>query len=239
MHVYAVPGIFEPVSALTHLAGAAIFAVLGLALMRRARGDRAQVALLGAFAASSVFLLSVSAALHMLPEGSGGRHVLSRLDGAAIFTLIAATHTAMHGLFFRGFSRWAAIALMWASTASAIAVFAVFTGSLPGIVVTIVYLSLGWIASASGLLIWRRCGAPCIVLPLLGGVTYTVGALLLAMRWPTLVPGVIGPHEVWHLAVLAGLLMHWSFLYRNARPAAQEPKALDASSRGLRSALAA
>ena len=231
MRVYPLPGFFEPVSALTHLVGAAAFAVLAVVLIRRGCGDTARVALLGVFATSSVLLLSVSAACHMLPEGSGGRHVLGRLDGAAIFVLIAGTHTAVHGLFFRGFARWGAVILMWAITAATISVFAVFSGGLPGVVVTAVYLALGWTAGVSGIVIWRRFGTARIVLPLLGGAAYSAGAVLLALRWPTLIPGVIGPHEVWHFAVLAGLLLHWSFLFRNARLASQAPRALHASGR--------
>jgi hemolysin III len=180
MPVYSLPGFFEPVSALTHLSGAATFAVLAVVLVRRGRGDAARVTLLSIFAASSVLLLSVSAASHMLPEG-GGRNVLSRLDGAAIFVLIAGTHTAVHGLFFRAFARWGAVILMWAITAAAISVFAVFAGDLPGIVVTAVYLALGWTAGVSGIVIWRRFGTARIVLPLAGGPSTRAG--LSSSRW--------------------------------------------------------
>jgi channel protein (hemolysin III family) len=225
MQVDPLPGFFEPVSALTHLVGAATLAVLAVVLIRRGYGDAARVALLGVFAASSVLLLSVSAVHHMLPEGSGGRYVMGRLDGAAIFVLIAGTHTAMHGLFFQGFARWGALILMWASTAAAISVFAVFSGVRPGIAVTIVYVSLGWTAGVSGIVIWRRFGTARIVLPLFGGAAYTVGTILLALRWSTLVPGVIGPHEVWHVAVLVGLLLHWSFVFQNAGRSLQVPAA--------------
>jgi hypothetical protein len=106
MHVHARSGIFEPFSALTHLAKAAIFALLGLALMHRAHGDDAGRAPRGV-AASSVFLLSVSATLHMLPEGQWrARRPRPRGSGsrAAIFAPIAGTRAAMHGLFFRRFS---------------------------------------------------------------------------------------------------------------------------------------
>lgn len=214
MPVHSLPGFFEPFSALTQLAGVAVFSGLGVLLVRRGAPDAGRILLLLVFAVSSVTMLSVSAAYHMLADGSGGREVLSRLDGAAIFVLIAGTHTAMHGLHFHGLARFGPLLLMWAATAVAVAVFTVFSGALPGTVVTVVYLTLGWLAAASGVAIWRSFGAARILLPLLGGIAYSVGAILLTLGLPTPIPGVVGAHEVWHLFVLAGLALHWAFLFR-------------------------
>ena len=216
MPVHSLPGFFEPYSALTQLAGVAVFGLLGALLVRRGAPDVGRILLLLVFAVSSVAMLSVSAAYHMLADGTGGREVLSRLDGAAIFVLLAGTHTAMHGLHFRGLARFGPLLLMWAATAVAVSVFTVFSGALPGTVVTVVYLTLGWLASASGFAIWRRFGAARIVLPLLGGIAYSVGAILLTLGRPTPIPGVVGAHEVWHLFVLAALALHWAFLFRYA-----------------------
>jgi len=217
MQVHPIPGFFEPFGALSHLLGALGFAGLSAVLLRRARGDGARVALLGVFAFTAVFLLSMSGVYHLLPEGSAGREVLGRLDKAAIFALIAGTHTPVQGLFFRGLARWAPLTLMWLAAATGITLFTVFYDSLPQGLGTSIYLFLGWIAAAAGLVVWRRYGAAQIRLLILGGVAYSVGAVLLGLEWPTLIPGVFGPHELWHVAVLAGLGLHWRFLYRNAR----------------------
>jgi len=48
---------------------------------------------------------------------------------------------------------------------------------------------------------------------LLGGVAYTLGALVLSLHGPPLISGVIGAHELWHVAVLLGLAMHWRFVF--------------------------
>jgi channel protein (hemolysin III family) len=52
---------------------------------------------------------------------------------------------------------------------------------------------------------------------LAGGLAYSVGAILLGLQWPTIIPGVFGPHEVWHIAVIIGLSLHWRFIARLAR----------------------
>ena len=47
---------------------------------------------------------------------------------------------------------------------------------------------------------------------LAGGIAYSLGAIVLMLHAPSLIPGVIGPHELWHVAVLIGLGLHWLFV---------------------------
>jgi channel protein (hemolysin III family) len=58
---------------------------------------------------------------------------------------------------------------------------------------------------------------------ILGGVCYSLGAVLMGIGWPTVIPGVLGPHELWHVAVLAALALHWRFLFGVAREPMQGP----------------
>ncbi len=217
MQVHSIPGFHEPVGALTHLVGALSFAALAIPLLRRGRGDARRLALLAVYAFACVLLLAMSGVYHMLAEGGSGRAVLARLDKAAIFVLIAGTHTPVQGLFFRGIARWGVLAAMWTIAAAGITLFTVFFDQLPRGLGTTVYLLLGWIAGLSGLVVWRRFGMARVRLLILGGVVYSVGAILLGLDWPTPIPGVFGPHELWHLAVLAGMALHWTFLFENAR----------------------
>ncbi len=217
MQVYSLPGFFEPFCAFTHLGGALVFAVLAVLLLRRGRGDGRRVLLLGVFAFSCVLLLSLSGVYHMLREGGTARAVLGRLDMAAIFVLIAGTHTPVQGLFFRGVARWGVIALMWTLVAVGVTLFSIFYHDLPLGLGTSVYLLLGWIAGTAGIVVWRRYGTAQVGLLILGGVVYSVGAILLALEWPTLVPGVIGAHELWHVAVLVAMGLHWRFVLKHAR----------------------
>lgn len=218
MQVHGIPGFHEPFGALAHLGGALVFAVLAVPLLRRGRGDPLRVALLAVYAFACVLLLATSGIYHMLPEGSAARAVLARLDKAAIFVLIAGTHAPVQGIFFRGVARWAGLAAMWTVAALGITLFTVYFERLPRGTGTTAYLALGWIAGSAGIVVWRRHGTRAVRLLLLGGLVYSAGAILLGLRWPTLVPGILGPHEVWHLAVLTGMGLHWAFLFQSARP---------------------
>jgi len=211
-----IAGFYEPFSAMTHLLGAAVFAVLGVVLVRAARGDRLRVACYAVYVVCSVFLLAMSGVYHVLDGGTTGRAVLGRLDYAAIFTLIAGTHTPVQGLFFRGFWRWAPLVLMWSAVATGATLFSVFYDEMDRSLGNAIFLFLGWMAGVSGLIVWRRLGTAQIKLLVGGGVAYSIGALIMGFEWPTLIPGVVGPHELWHIAVLLAMAMHWKFLYRNA-----------------------
>ena len=199
-----------------------MFAVLAVVLIRRARGDARRVFALVIFAITSVLLLSMSGVFHMLEDGTTGRHVLGRLDQAAIFALIAGTHTPIQVLFFRGFARWGVLLLMWLIAATGITLFSVYYHSLPHGLGTGVYLAMGWIAGVAGLIVWRREGTLSMHLLILGGLVYSLGAILLGLEWPTLWPGIFGPHELWHVAVLTALALHWRFFFEHARQPARE-----------------
>jgi hemolysin III len=217
MQIHSLPGFFEPFCAFTHLGGALVFAALAVVLLRRGRGDGRRVLLLGVFAFSCVLLLSMSGVYHMLREGTTARAVLGRLDMAAIFVLIAGTHTPVQGIFFRGIARWGVITLMWTLVAVGVTLFSVFYNDLPAGLGTSTYLLLGWIAGAAGIVVWRRYGTAEIRLLILGGVVYSFGAILLGLQWPTLIPGVVSFHELWHVAVLVAMGLHWRFVMQHAR----------------------
>ena len=215
--VRSLPGFHEPFNALTHLVGALTFAVLAVVLVRRGSGDARRMLFLGIFATTGVLLLSMSGVFHMLEVGSTGRNVLGRLDKAAIFALIAGTHTPVQGLFFRGFARWGGLAAMWLLAATGITLFSIYYHSIPSGLGTGIYLAMGWLASVAGIVVWRRKRTSRVWLLVAGGLVYSAGAILLGLEWPTLLPGVLGPHELWHVAVLTAMALHWRFMFENAR----------------------
>jgi channel protein (hemolysin III family) len=206
-------GFAEPVSSFTHLAGAAVFLVLTAILVRRAWGSTWQVASTVVFGASTVFLLSMSGVYHLLPE-SAGKDVLRSLDIAGVFALVAGTFTPVHAILFRGRSRLLPLVAIWSAATAGIALRTLFSGDVPHGVVTGCFLALGWAGVVSGVALWRRAGFACVRPLLWGGVAYTLGAIGLAATWLRPVPGVVEHHELWHLAVLLGLSLHWAFVFR-------------------------
>jgi channel protein (hemolysin III family) len=211
--IYSIPGFSEPMSSVTHLVGAAVYATLALSLLRQGRGSTGRLASLAVFALSCVLLLSLSGTYHLLAPGGSGRAVLRRLDHGAIFVLIAGTFTPVHIILFRGWKRWGPLLFVWLGALAGITLKTIFFDHVPDWLGMTLYLGLGWSGIISTALLWNRFGLAFIT-PLLGGAAaYTGGSMLELFQWPTLARGIVGPHEVFHLAVLAGIGFHWAFIY--------------------------
>ncbi len=71
---------------------------------------------------------------------------------------------------------------------------------------------MGWLGLASGIALGRRYGFAFIRPLVFSGLSYTLGGVLEFLRWPIIMPGVLGPHELFHVAVLGGIGFHWRFL---------------------------
>ena len=210
--VLSITGFSDPFSSLTHLAAAVVFLILGIVLLRRGRGDRTRVISLCVFAFSCVLLLSLSGVYHLLEPDTPGREVLKRLDHAAIFVLIAGSFTPVHVILFRGGWRWGMLAGIWGAALAGLVLKTVFFSTMPEWLGLAMYLGLGWMGVISALHLARRYGLRFIQPLLWGALAYTAGALIEFLRWPVLQEGIVGPHEIFHLAVLAGISCHWAFI---------------------------
>lgn len=209
--IYSIPGFQEPVSSFSHLFAAPVFAFFGYKLIRRGAGDWRRVVSLFVMAASAVFLLAMSGVYHLLGFGLG-RYVLERLDIAGVFVLIAGTATPVHTILFKGPARWAPLTLFWGIAVAGITLCTIFAETLPDWFRNSLFLLMGWGGLYAFAALWRRYGALFVLPLLLGGLAYTFGVCILAFHWPALIPGIIGPHELWHVAVLLGLAQHWRFV---------------------------
>jgi channel protein (hemolysin III family) len=208
----SIPGFSDPVSSLSHLSGAVVFAILSVPLMSRGRGDALRVVSLAVFAFSCVLLLSLSGAYHLLSPGTAAREVLMRLDHAAIFVLIAGSFTPVHAILLRELWQWHLLAWIWAAAIAGLALKTVYFDTMPAWLGLLMYLGLGWLGLISTVAIALRSGVRFILPLVWGALAYTGGAVVDFLDWPVLVAGVVGPHELFHLAVLAGISFHWAFI---------------------------
>ena len=244
----SIPGFADPFSSLSHLLGAVFFAWLTVPTVRRAvRAGRSggAVASLIIFGASAVFLLSMSGVYHLLapamatgvgsrigmaspqePVGGAARAVLQRLDHAAIFVLIAGTFTPVHTLLFRGVLRWGMLAFIWTLAVLGVVLKSIFFQGTPAALGLWLYVGMGWFGIVAMVAVARRLGFRSVVPLVAGGLVYTAGALVEVIEPPALIRGVVRAHEVFHVAVLAGLGLHWRFIWNAVtmpKPARRAP----------------
>ncbi|MGI9014555.1 MAG: PAQR family membrane homeostasis protein TrhA [Phycisphaerales bacterium] len=214
--LYHLPGLYEPFNAISHLATVVLFLYLGWKLIRRGHRHKASLAFLIMYSVACVFLFSASALFHMFVRGGPTGRVMERLDHGAIFVLIAGTFTAVHGVMFRGWFRWIPLIVVWCFAAMCITLKTVFFESLPEWLGLSFYLGLGWGVALTAIPIFMRNGFRFLIPLALGGLAYTVGAVMEFQGWFIVVPGVVHAHELWHIAVIIGALCHWWFVWNIA-----------------------
>ena len=198
----------EPVNSLTHWAGA-ILALAGLiALLIVGWGTPLKVVSLIIYGMSLIFLFSASATYHMVQVKDKALEIFRKVDHAAIYCLIAGTYTPFCINAFTGFWKWGMLTIIWSLAIIGI-VIKVFIIRSPRWLNAGIYVAMGWLCvGASGQLL---AALPAWVLTwlIIGGVTYTLGAVVYSTRMFNFVPGVFGFHEVWHIFVLLAAAAHF------------------------------
>ncbi len=196
---------------MVHLIGAVIFAGLGTWLVVDSiEAGTTLVALV--YAVSVVAGLTVSALYHRVGRRGRFHRFWRRLDHSMILVWISASYTPVLVLAVASGLSWVLLTLVWGLSVIGIATYFIvptpprwFRVGLP--------LGLGWVAlvvlpDLSRSVQWWMLG-----LIALGGVLYSIGALLYFYRWPNPLPRHFGFHEVFHLLVLAAAACHFAALY--------------------------
>jgi hemolysin III len=154
------------------------------------------------FAAALAAMFGVSALYHRLTWQPRARRWMRRLDHTAIYLLIAGTYTPFVLLALSGAWRWTLLPIVWGGALVAI-VFKLAWIDAPKWLDAAIGMSLGWIGIVALPPLWAHSGALGVGLLALGGVLYTVGAVIYAARRPDPAPAVFGYHELFHLFVIA------------------------------------
>jgi len=198
----------EPVNSLTHWGGA-ILALAGLvALLVVSWGTPAKVISLVIYGVSLIFLFSASATYHMVRVKDRALEIFRKIDHSAIYFLIAGTYTPFCVNAFTGFWKWGMLTIIWSLAIIGIGV-KVFFIRAPRWLNAGIYIVMGWLCiGASGQLL---TALPAWVLTwlIIGGVIYTLGAIVYMTKIFNFVPGVFGFHEVWHIFVLLAAIAHF------------------------------
>ena len=190
--------------------------VLGAALVALAPSGKPRLAA-AIYALSGAGPLGTRALYHRRDWTTRARMRMRRLDHSMIFVLIAGTYTPFALLVLHGALARTILIVVWAGAAGG-TLLNLFWVRAPKPVTAAVYIALGWVAIAAMPQMARAIGALGVGLVLLGGVLYTTGALIYALRRPNPVPGVFGYHEVFHALVVAAAAAHFAAVAAYALP---------------------
>jgi len=197
-----------------HSHQAAFFVALGacLVLLNQTKSPRAFVSLI-VYTLGLAGLFGISALYHRPHWEAIPRSWMRRLDHAAIYLLIAGTVTPICLLGFRADEGFVLLKTVWAAASIGI-LQSLFWVKAPKWLNAILYVAVGWIAVPFFPELLRVLGHSGVGLIAAGGVAYTLGAAVYALRRPDPWPRVFGYHEIFHALVVVGAFLHFLVVYR-------------------------
>ncbi|CAO5246471.1 PAQR family membrane homeostasis protein TrhA [Frankia sp. AgKG'84/4] len=181
---------------------------LGLLAVALATTLRARLGV-AIYALSIAALFGTSALYHRtMWSTSRARALMKRLDHSMIFVFIAGTYTPFALIAMRPATARVVLAVVWIGAALGVTLRMVWLHS-PRYLIVPLYIALGWVAVFVIPQLAHRAGIASMVLLLVGGVCYSIGAVVYATRRPNPSPTVFGYHEVFHAFTLVAALCHY------------------------------
>jgi hemolysin III len=160
------------------------------------------------FFAGSVLLFGISAIYHRFNWGAKAKLALKRLDHANIFLLIAGSYTPITLLALPQEKGIVLIIAIWTVALLGIG-FRVFWIGAPRWLYVVIYIAMGW-AAVVYLPELLEANLAMMLLILIGGLLYTLGGVVYAMKKPNPFPGHFGFHEIFHTFTVLAFMCHWS-----------------------------
>ncbi len=201
----------DPVSCLTHMAGA-LLAAVGLILMMFSAQAPVEMVAFAVFGGTMILMYTASTVYHMFTVSESITKILRTFDHVMIYFFIAGTFTPFTLLLIDGQAKWLFFSLIW-GIAVVGTLFKLFWLHAPVWLSLALYLGMGWL----GLLVlpyaFGSLSASAVSWIVAGGICYTLGAVVYGLRRPNPVPGWFGFHEIWHLFVMAGSFCHFWVIY--------------------------
>ena len=181
---------------------------LGIALIVLANTGKARFAAV-IFATGLAGVFGASAAYHRVAWSVPARRRMKRLDHSMIFVLIAGTYTPLCLLALSGVWSVVMLATVWAGAITGIVLKQVNIDGLRR-VSGFLYITLGWVSIVTLPQLFHSLSAAAFGLVVAGGLLYTLGAIVFAVKRPDPNPAVFGYHEIWHAFTAGAGLCHYS-----------------------------
>ena len=160
------------------------------------------------FTLTSMLLFGNSALYHRFNWNPRTKVLLKRIDHANIFLLIAGTYTPLAILALPPDKGWLLLGIVWSGALLGIG-FRVFWINAPRWLYVPLYLLLGW-AAVMYLGDLLAASVAMMVLVIVGGLLYTIGAIIYGLKKPNPWPGRFGFHEIFHACTVLAFMCHWT-----------------------------
>ncbi|MFM1905616.1 MAG: hypothetical protein RIT32_412 [Actinomycetota bacterium] len=191
-----------------HLGTAPVALLAGAALVILAPTLQARFTI-AIFTLSAVALFSISATYHTINWTPNVKRILRRLDHANIFLIIAGTYTPLTVIWLETQTAQILLSLVWGGSILGL-LFRVFWLTAPRWLYVPIYIALGWAALLYLPDFYDSAGAVIVGLILAGGILYSAGAIIYAIKKPNLSVRYFGFHELFHSFTIAAFFCHYA-----------------------------
>lgn len=206
----------EPINGFTHLGGAILSFIGLLALVIKTTLTTPSIVDITAviiFGISLVLLYSASATYHLVVASDTVIAFLRRIDHAMIFILIAGSYTPFCLIALKGVQGWGMFGIIAAIAICGVS-FKLIWFNCPRWISTSIYIGMGWISVFLIIPLYKSIPLGGVVLLVLGGVLYTIGAVIYGLKPEALKFKNLGFHEIFHIFILLGSLCHFFAVFK-------------------------
>ena len=206
----------EPGSAIKHFIAMmmAVFATVPLLVKAGIQSGWENFLAMAIFMGSMILLYGASATYHSVDLTGRSLRVFRKLDHMMIFVLIAGSYTPVCLIVLGGKLGYTLLALVWGIAAVGMLVKACWI-TCPKWFSSVIYIAMGWVCVLVFGPLLKTLSAPAFLWLLAGGIIYTVGGVIYALKLPIFNAKhkFFGSHEVFHLFVMGGSICHFIFMY--------------------------
>lgn len=208
----------DPGSAITHFIAMVLSVLAATPLLFKAYRDTGNFSLtwlsLAIFIISMILLYAASTIYHTLDISPKVNKLLRKIDHMMIFILIAGTYTPVCMVVLGDRTGWMLLALVWSIAIMGITIKACWI-TCPKWFSSIIYIAMGWVCLGVFGTLWNVLPHTAFLWLLAGGVIYTVGGVIYALKLPIFNGRhkYFGSHEIFHLFVMGGSICHFIFMY--------------------------
>lgn len=190
-----------------HLVGTPIMLIAGLSAVVVA--DTVLLRLgCAVWTVTALMLFGHSAIYHRGTWTERVAQVMRRIDHSNIAIFIAGTYTPLALALLEGASRVLLLAVIWGCALAEVLFRTLWLGA-PRWLYVALYIAMGWVAVFWLPDFWAAGGPAVVLLLVIGGLCYSLGAVVYALRRPNPSPKWFGFHEVFHAGTILGALCHW------------------------------
>ena len=165
------------------------------------------------FGFGMIMLYTTSTLYHWLKLSDDGIMKLRRADHIMIFIYIAATYTPVCIVALKGTLGWSLLIAVWFVALVGV-IIKIFWMNAPRWLSTFIYILMGWLAVIVIYPLVNAIQIGALIWLSIGGLFYTIGAVIYALKKPDPYPGILGFHEIFHLFVLLGTFSHFWMIYK-------------------------